>query len=182
MRYTNYENDILSAPIATVGANTRHWDRSSVLFSFLFFFPSCLSSFFLFFPFFYLLSPVRTDSSGPTISVDCLKVHVPTISHVGADSCRTFFCYNWHAKIMKITFCLHGSQRVGTICISTTLTLVVDVHLLSFYCPSLSYFLFPLLIFFLSFSFLSVVFCLSPVGTDSLGPTVFRRLSQGTDN
>ena len=80
---------------------------------------------------------------------------------------------------MKITFCLHGSQRVGTICISTTLTLVVDVHLLSFYCPSLSYFLFPLLIFFLSFSFF--IFS-SPVGTDSLGPTVFRRLSQGTDN
>ena len=105
MRYTNYENDILSAPIATVGADTRHWDRSSVLFSFLFFFPSCLSSFFLFFPFFFTcLSPVRTDSSGPTISVDCLKVHVPTISHLGADSCRTFFAITDMPKLWKLHF------------------------------------------------------------------------------
>ena len=102
---------------------------------------------------------------------------------------------------MKITFCRHQSQpSVPTLDIGTDRRhQLYSSHApgecsLSFYFPAFSYFSLSLFLFlsvlslsfsflvFLSFSFLSFFNCLSSVGTDSLGPTVFRRLSQGTDN
>ena len=56
MTYANYEYDILSAPIATVGADSRHWHQPSA--------PaiqqprSCSWSMFIFFLFIFLLFPI----------------------------------------------------------------------------------------------------------------------------